>query len=581
MSSRPTTELSQTLTALRPYQLRLGFFSLVTALLSLAPSVYMLQVYDRVVNSRNLATLGWLTLLVLCVYLLQVLLEGVRQDIQHRASRRLEHRLSSRIFDAMFAFRAIQSGVGEDQPANDLRTLAQFIASQTLQAFMEMPGSVLFLVCIFWISPTLGVAALVGAVAQTLVAMWTEHRTHPPLMQANRSAMQANTYLRGVLVNAQVIESMGMLQGIHERWMGLQRMTLSLQAKASDHAGLSSSITRVLQILQGSVLLGLGCWLALDGHLQGGMMIVASILGGKVLQPLVKVVTQWRMVVQAMDARERLEQFLQAHPPVAAQMPLPVPVPGLSVEGITVQVPGPASAARPILLHNVAFDLKPGTVLAVLGPSGSGKSTLARALLGLLPSVAGKVRLDGIDVHLRDKEQLGPYLGYLPQEVGLFDGTLAENIARLGTPQPELLDKACRLAGLEALIAQLPQGLDTPVGPDGAFLSGGQRQRIGLARALYGDPVMVVLDEPYSNLDQQGEHMILEVVSALKQRGATVILITHLSSMLAVADQVLLLRQGRVQAMGPRDQVLEAMQKARLAHASASGARAETTGGAR
>ena len=546
-------------------------WTLVTAGLSLAPTLYMFQVYDRVVNSRNLTTLGMLTLLVVGLYAVMVLIDAVREDLLQRASQHLDQLLSVRVFDAVFAAHLRQMPVGGEQALTDLRTLREFVVSPAAQALMESPGAVLFLACLFWISPWLGLVALAGAMVQVLIAWRTERRTQPALVEAQRASVGAGLYARGVLANAQVIESMGMLQGVHERWMRLQRKGLALQAKASDHAGLSSALARTVQTLQGSVLLGAGCWFYLRGQLaEGGMIIVASILGGKVLQPLVKAVAQWKLLVQARDAHQRLQALLTQFPARAAQMPLPAPRGQLAVQGLTVTVPGPEGQLP--LLRNVGFALPAGSVMAVIGPSGAGKTTLARALLGLLPSVGDKVRLDGIDPHARDKELLGEHLGYLPQEVALLDGTVAQNVARFGPVDPQRLQAACHAAGLDDWIAQLPQGVDTPIGPAGAFLSGGQRQRVGLARAIYGEPALVILDEPYSNLDEEGEAVVLQVVRGLKQRGATTILVTHQPSMLSVADTVMVLRDGTVQAFGPRDAVLASLAKAGEAPAKVASA---------
>lgn len=563
MSPPPSTELASALSLARPYQrLALGW-SVATALLSLAPAVYMFQVYDRVVNSRSLSTLLMLTVLVLGIYVVLVLTDAVREELLQRASRRIDQVLAVRVFDAVFAAQLRRPQGAGEQPLSDLRTVREFVTSPAAQAFAELPGAALFLLCIFWISPALGLAAAVGAVLHVLLAWWTERRTQPGLVKASRESTGALAYARGALQSAHVIESMGMLQGVHERWVRRQRQFLALQAGASDAAGASGALARSLQLLQGSVLLGLGCWLFLRGGLAdgGGMIIVVSILGGKVLQPLVKAVTQWKQFVQVRDARGRLESLLGHFPARAPQMPLPAPSGRISVEGITVTAPG--AEARLPLLRNVTFQVQPGTVLAVIGPSGAGKTTLARALLGLVPSASGKVRIDGIDAQARDKELLGTHLGYLPQEIALFDGTLAENVCRFGEIKPERLRSACQLAGLDELVAQLPQGADTPIGPGGTFLSGGQRQRVGLARALYGEPSLVILDEPYSNLDDEGEAVLLSAVRALRGRGATVVLITHLPSMLSVADAVLLLHDGAVHAHGPRDEVLAAMAKAR------------------
>ncbi len=571
MTPRHPNELSQALAALHPYQRQAMAWTLVTAGLSLAPTLYMFQVYDRVVNSRNLGTLAMLTLLVVGLYAVMVLIDAVREDLLQRASHHLDRLLSVRVFDAIFAAHLRQTPVGGEQALADLRTLREFVVSPAAQALMESPGAVLFLLCIFWISPWLGLAALAGATVQVLLAWWTERRTQPALVEAQRASTGAGLYARGALDNAQVIESMGMLEGVHDRWMRLQRQFLAMQAQASDHAGLSSALARTVQTLQGSVLLGAGCWFYLRGQLaEGGMIIVASILGAKVLQPLVKAVAQWKLLVQARDARHRLQSLLSQFPARPAQMPLPAPSGRLSVQGLTVTVPGPEGHLA--LLRNVGFALPPGAVMAVIGPSGAGKTTLARALLGLLPSVGDKVRLDGIDPHARDKELLGEHLGYLPQEVALFDGTLAENVARFGPVDAQRVLAACHTAGLDSWIAQLPQGMDTPIGPAGAFLSGGQRQRVGLARAIYGDPALVILDEPYSNLDEEGEAAVLQVVQGLKQRGATTILVTHQPSMLTVADTVMVLRDGAVQAFGPRDAVLASLAKAGEAPAKVASA---------
>ncbi len=561
MTPRDPNAFSQALAALRPYQRQVLLWTLLTAALSLAPTLYMFQVYDRVVNSRNLTTLGMLTLLVLGVYAVLVLIDGVREDLMQRASRHLDQVLAVPVFDAVFAAHLRQVPVGGDQALSDLRTWREYWASPAALAWMEWPGALLFLCGIFWISPVLALAALAGAVLQVLIAWWTEQHTHTTLVEANRAAMAAKQYARGALAKAQVIESMGMWPGVHARWLRLHRRCLALQAQASDKAGWSSAAARSVQTLQGSVLLGAACWLYLRGQLlEGGLLIIASVLGAKVLQPLVKVVTQWKLLVQAREARQRLQALLSQFPAPATQMPLPAPTGQLAVQGLSVTVPGPEGPVS--LLRNVVFALPPGAVMAVIGPSGAGKTTLARALLGLLPSVGDKVRLDGIDPHARDKALLGEHLGYLPQEVALLDGTLAQNVARFGPPDALRLQKACHDAGLDDWIAQLPQGTDTPIGPGGTFLSGGQRQRVGLARAIYGEPALVILDEPCAHLDEAGEAAVLEVVRGLQQRGATTVLVTHQASMLAVADTVMVLRDGLVQALGPRDAVLASLAKA-------------------
>ena len=358
-----------------------------------------------------------------------------------------------------------------------------------------------------------------------------------------------------------------MLGDIHRRWNEKQREFLGLQAIASERAGLYQSITKFLQVVMGSLLLGLAAWLLLRNQLNGGaaMMIVGSILGGRIMQPLTTIVTQWRLAINARDAWSRLENLLAALPPKADAMELPAPHGRLTVENIVASAPG---VPVPIL-KGVAFGLNPGDVLAVIGPSASGKTSLARVLTGLWPSVGGKARLDGADIYTWDKTELGPHVGYLPQGVELFDGTVAENIARFGKLEKAKVENAARAVGLHEFILSLPDGYDTDVGPEGARLSGGQRQRVGLARALYGDPVFVVLDEPNSSLDDVGDAALAQAIAQYKARGTTFVVITHRNSVLAVADKILLLADGTVRGFGPRDEVLAQLQKVQQSAAAA------------
>lgn len=564
---RSATEVRQALEALRPYFVRSAWFTVIAGLLVLMPSWYMLEVYDRVVNSRNYMTLSMLTLLVLAAYALMEVLEWAHNEEMHQAGLALDRRLSDRIFLASFEANLKRIPGGTTQPLNDLRTVRDFLPSPLLKAVMEAPAALVFLVLIFAMSPVLGWAALIGAIVQTFIAWLNERSTRPPLSAANRGAMAAQQYADGSLRNAQVIEAMGMLSDIHRRWIAKQREFLALQSLASERAGLYMSISRFVQVVLGSLLLGLGAWLLLRNELNGGaaMMIVASILGGRALQPLVQVVTQWRSAVGARDALHRLEVLLTALPARPESMRLPPPRGQLVAENVVAAAPGTQTP----ILKGISLALKPGEVLAVIGPSASGKTTLARVLTGVWPSTGGKARLDGADVHAWDKTQLGSHVGYLPQGVELFDGTLAENIARFGKVDRAKVESAARAVGLHDSIVALPEGYDTEVGPEGARLSGGQRQRVGLARALYGEPVFVVLDEPNSSLDEVGDAALAVAIAEHKARGTAFVVITHRTSILGVVDKILLLREGAVQAFGPRDEVLAALQKAREQHAAA------------
>ncbi|MBA4112193.1 MAG: type I secretion system permease/ATPase [Verminephrobacter sp.] len=558
--NKPPSELRAALAALRPYFVRAGWFSLIASLLVLAPSAYMLEVYGRVVNSRSHMTLWMLTLLILGVYVLMELLEWARSEVMRAASVELDERMRGRIFHAIFDANLKRIPGGTQQPLNDFKQLREFLYSPVLLGLMESPVSLVMLVLLFLISPVLGWTSIAFACVITLVGWFNERSTKPPLMQANRSAIAAQQYADGSLRNAQVIESMGMLRDIHARWMDKQRDFLNLQAKASESAGGYQAVSKFLQTTLSSALLGLGCWLLLHNSLNGGdvMMIMASVFGGRVVAPLVQAVSQWQSVINVRDAWARLDSLLEAVPLRPEGMALPAPRGALQVEQLVAGAPGnPAS-----ILKGVAFALAPGEVLAVVGPSASGKTTLARVLMGLWPAAMGKVRLDGADVFTWDKSELGPHVGYLPQGVELFDGTLAENIARFGEVDRVRVEAAARAVGLHDFILALPQGYDSPVGRDGAMLSGGQRQRVGLARAIYGDPVFVVLDEPNSSLDEEGDAALAGAIRMMKSRGTTFVVMTHRTSVLAVADKMLVLRDGQMQAFGPRDDVLAALQKA-------------------
>jgi ATP-binding cassette, subfamily C, bacterial exporter for protease/lipase len=350
------------------------------------------------------------------------------------------------------------------------------------------------------------------------------------------------------------------LRDIHGRWLAKQREFLGLQAIASDRAGLFQAMTKFMQVMMGSLMLGLGAYMILQSDLQGGggMMIMGSVLGGRVLSPLVAIVTQWRSVINFRDAYLRIDTLLGALQPRRDAMPLPPPKGLLTVEALAAAAPG---SPAPII-RGVQFGLRPGEAVAVVGPSASGKTTLARLLVGLWPAASGKVRLDGADVFNWNKEELGPHIGYLPQGVELIEGTLAENIARFGEIDMIKVEAAARAVGLHEVILALPQGYESQVGRDGAILSGGQRQRVGLARAIYGDPVFIVLDEPNSSLDEAGDAALASTLQQLKSRGATLVVMTHRTSVLAVVDKMLVLRDGQMQGFGPRDEVLAALKKA-------------------
>ncbi len=540
--------------------LQVARLSFVIGVLMLTPSWFMFEVYGRVLDSRSVATLGWLLVAMCGAYVVIEMLELVRSRVLYAAAEAIDEQLRQRVFDVTFEANLRKVPGGTPQVFADLRALREFIPSPAVISAMDLPAAVLCLVLLYLISPWLGAVAMIGAFLQVGLAYITERRTLPQLSEAGQASIQAQNYATGTLRNAQVIESMGMLTAVHQRWMSLQRRFLSRQSDASDTAGFTTSAAKLIQTMQSSLLLGGAAWLALRDNLAGGpgMMIVASILGGRMLAPLAQLVTQWRTIVNVREAYDRLSGLLGKLEPTEPGMPLPPPKGFLTVEAVMAGAPG---SPLPIL-KGVSFSARPGEVVMVIGPSAAGKTTLARLLMGLWPAAGGKVRLDGADMHAWHKSQLGPYLGYLPQGVELFDGSVAENIARFGKVDMDAVRQAADLVGITEMVEQLSEGFDTLIGEEGAVLSGGQRQRLGLARAVYGNPTFLVLDEPNSSLDEAGEKSLLTLLQALKARGATVVAITHRTTLLAAADKLLVLNEGQVAMFGPRDEVLAGLKKA-------------------
>ncbi len=554
--AKENSPLRDALMALFPSLKQAFYFSVVVNVLVLAPSAYMMEVYDRVVNSRSHTTLLMETLLVVGVYALLEALEWVRRQVMHDAGMKLDKSLRERVFSAIFSARVLNLPVQGAQALRDLRTIREFLPSPALLSFVDAPLALLVLILIFWMSPSLGWFAVAGALAQFAIGVVNERRIREPLMAANRSAVGAQNYADGVIRNAQVIESMGMLGAIHQRWMGRQQDFLVNQAVASDHAGTNSALSKLIQSLLSSLLLGMGCWLTLKGELHGSGMIVASILGGRVLAPLVMIIGSWRQIEMTMESYNRLDGLLRELPLQEKGMALPPPSGFLSVEGVIAGAP-----RSPVqIIKGVSFRVSPGGSLAIVGPSASGKTTLARLLVGIWPAIQGKVRLDGNDIYQWDKDELGKYIGYLPQSIELFEGTLAENIARFDVPDLDKVREACRMVGLADFIEQLPEGYETEIGDDGSFLSGGERQRVALARAVYGMPKFVVLDEPNASLDEAGDVALLNAVQLLRAQGTTVIVITHRLNILGAIEHMLVLVDGQIQRFGTCQEVLAALQ---------------------
>jgi ATP-binding cassette subfamily C exporter for protease/lipase len=552
--------LREAILSQRSLYVRAAWLTLITGILTLTPSWFMFEVYGRVINSRNTTTLVMLLLMVVGVNIVGELLDLSRARLMQAASEGVDQRLRNRLFDAAFQSTLRKERVPPTQAFNDLKALRDFIASPVVKTLMDLPSAIVFMILLFIIGPWLGLLALLGAAIQVALAVATDRRTMPLLTEAMKSSLEAQSYAGAALRNSQVIESMGMIGNIHKRWMSRQQRFLALQSRASDHGGLNATAAKLNQTMQGSLMLGGACLLVLHNSLMGGsgMMIVASIIGGKALAPMAQLVAQWRAIVNVRDAYQRLEQRMSGGPSKPSSMPLPAPKGVLTVEAVVAPAPGTPTP----ILRGVSFGVRPGEVLAVIGPSAAGKSTLARLLVGVWPATSGKVRLDAADVYAWNKTELGPHIGYLPQGVELFDGTVAENIARFGRVDLEQVRAAAQKVGILEMVEALPNGFDTRIGEDGEVLSGGQRQRLGLARAIYGDPQFLVLDEPNSSLDEAGEQALLSLLESLKARQATVVIITHRTTILPAATALLILRDGQVAMFGPRDEVFAALAKA-------------------
>jgi len=554
------SELRAAFQAERPALRRALQFGFVSSLLILAPTWYMMETYGRVVNSRNHTTLLMLTLMVLFALAIMELLALVRGQLMHEVAQAVDAALAPRLFRAIFRYNQQMPGQASAQPLLDLRTLRDFVPGSAVAALPDVPAAVVFLVLLYILSPVLGTLALVAAIVQVALAWGNERQTLAPLAQANETSVSAQHSANDMLRNAEAVRAMGMMPALYGRWRLAQDKLLRLQALASERAGAYAALTKFTQTLLSSAMLGVAALLLLNNDLWGGgaMLIVGSVLGGRVLAPLVQLVAQWRSVVNARLAWRRLDSFLAAVPVEAKQMALPAPTGGLVVEQLSAH---PQGRPQTLLVRGVRFALRPGQTLAVIGPSGSGKTTLARLLVGAWPPATGKVRLDGADVFAWDKEELGPHIGYLPQGVELLDGTIADNIARFDEPDMDKVRAAAQAVGLHDWIASLPDGYDTALGTDGAQLSGGQRQRIGLARALYGNPRMVVLDEPNSSLDEAGEKALAHAIAAASAKGCTFVIVTHRTKILSVCSHLLVLNDGAQMLFGPRDEVLAAIKQ--------------------
>ena len=549
----PTAEVADTLEAIKSYFIYAGIFSAALNVLMLVPIIYMLQVYDRVISSGSYSTLAMLTLIMVLLLSATGGFEWVRSMILIKASNRIEAKLGRRIADATFRRALLTGGAATNTgPLSDLQSLRQFFTGQGVIALFDLPWFPLYIAVMFIFHPWFGIAGLFAGGVLVCLAYLNARLCNEPLVEANNRSNAATARVGGALQNHEVIEAMGMANNLHDLHQKDFNVAIQVQSKASALAAILQSTTKTFRIIVQSLLLGLGALLALSQEISPGMMIAGSLLLGRALAPIDMMVASWRGFSLARAQYVRLNQLLSATPTKDLPMALPEPLGALQVENIIVMPP----SSNTVVVRGINFALEPGETLGIVGPSGSGKSCLARALLGVWPTYAGKVRIDGADIMTQDRSSIGPHIGYLPQDIELFTGTVAENIARFGKIDSDKVVEAARHSGVHELILGLPSGYDTVIGASMGQLSGGQRQRLGLARAIYGNPKLLLLDEPDSNLDDAGQKELLKTIGVLREKKCTVIVITHQTKLLINSDKILVMKNGAAAMFGESSAVL-------------------------
>ncbi len=573
-TSEPS-DLRRALAVCRRSFLATAFFSLFVNLLMLVPALYMLAIYDRVLMSGSESTLMMLSGIAIFLFLVLGGLEWIRSRIMVATSARLDEHLGERVFDAIFTRSLTSSGqVSTAQPLNDLVQIRQFLTGPGLLAFFDAPWMPIYVGLMFLFHLYFGVVAVLSMLLLAGLAFWNELATRTDLAEANRESIEATQFVQRNLRNAEVVEAMGMLPRLRARWHARQRRALTLQCQASTKAGLINALARTYRLTIQSLVLGLGAYLAIQKQITPGLVISGSILLGRALAPLDYMIAGWRGFLGAREAYGRLDTLLRTIPERASHMALPALRGQVTLEDLVIAVPG---RNEPIL-NGITLTIESGTTVALIGPSAAGKSTLARAILGLYPPARGRVCLDGADVHNWDRTQLGRHVGYLPQDVELLDGTVAENIARFEDIEADRVVDAAQWAGIHEMVLSLPQAYDTPLIGGGVALSSGQQQRLGIARAIYGRPQVVVLDEPNANLDMAGEAALMTMLRQLQRNGCTVVVVTHRTNVLQAVQKIALIVQGKLARYGSREEVLAAMaqpQSAVSAPRPATGTRLE------
>lgn len=546
------SELKESILISKKSFIVVAFFSLFINLLMLVPPLYMLQLYDRVITSRSEETLIMLTAIVIVMFITMALLEIVRSKILVKIGNKLDSILSQRVFDTLFDLANKHPGKASSMPLSDLTSIRQFMTGNGLFAFFDAPWIPIYIAVLFMFHPVFGYFAIFAAIVLVIFTIVNEYSTKAKLSEANSLSRASSLFVDSNLRNAEVINAMGMKSSIRDKWKEKYYGFLNAQNDASNKAGLWSNLSKSSRMMFQSLMLGVGGYLAINSEVSAGMMIAGSIIMGRALAPLDLIVNSWKGFSSARTSYRRLDALLNDFPKDKEYMKLPAPEGEVILENVVVFPP----LAQQPSIRGISMKINKGDIVGIVGPSAAGKSSLARIILGLWPLASGTARLDKADISQWDKEELGKYIGYLPQDIELFEGTVSQNIARFGEVDATKVVEAAQKASVHEMVLRLPDGYDTLIGAGGATLSGGQRQRIGFARAIYNNPVLVVLDEPNSNLDEQGEAALVEAIKFLKETDTTVILITHRPSILQATNKLAVIKQGALELYGNTNEVL-------------------------
>lgn len=548
-------ELREIIKFLEPIIIKALIISIIINVISLGPVLYMKNIYGPVVNSDSNFTLLMVTIILLLMILLSGILEIIRFKILSVVGLIVSEKLSKRLYQSSFEMYLTKRDPSARRVIQDFKIVRTFISSPLSSALLDTPISLFFLLLVIYVHPKMGAMSILAAIIMVLVTLKNENKNKAILEESNSNNVQSQVYIADSITNAQTVQAMGMLDDLRRRWNNNYEKYSKNLSEATENQITTSAITKFVMLSQGSAIIGVGCLLTLEGSLppDGGSMIVASILGGKALQPLMRLIGGWKILITTKESFENLNQFLENNKKNDEKMNLPTPVGKLDVENLIARPPG---TKKPVI-NGMTFTLKQGRSLAIIGPSGSGKSSLTKLLVGVWQPLSGNVRLDDADLFNWPKKEVGKYIGYLPQEIELLEGSILENICRFGIEDQTKAEKAASLVGIHDYICSLKNGYRTIINEEDGLFSGGQIQKIGLARAIYDDPKLVVLDEPNSNLDKKGEASLYQTLAYLKTKLTTVVIVTHRPELLNHVDRIIVLGDGRPKLYGPRDQVLE------------------------